>query len=72
VPLAYLVLAPVVLVTAVALLGLSVNAAAGRPGAEYLHISRTTGSLYLGFVAMAQWLYHTLAHSLFVCLWLSI
>ncbi|MFY9611661.1 MAG: APC family permease [Blastocatellia bacterium] len=54
VPLAYLVLAPVVLATAVAYSVYLSTPLGTRPGGEYLHISRTTGSLYLGFVA--SWL----------------
>jgi basic amino acid/polyamine antiporter, APA family len=57
VPLAYLVLAPVVLVTAVAYSVYLSTPLGTRPGGEYLHISRTTKSLYLGFVAMwLKWL----------------
>lgn len=57
VPLAYLVLAPVVLVTAVAYSVYLSTPLGTRPGGEYLHISRTTGSLYLGFVALwLKWL----------------
>jgi basic amino acid/polyamine antiporter, APA family len=57
VPLAYLVLAPVVLVTAVAYSVYLSTPLGTRPGGEYLHISRTTGSFYVGFVAMwLKWL----------------
>ena len=57
VPLAYLVLAPVVLVTAVAYSVYLSTPLGTRPGGEYLHISRTTRSFYLGFVAMwLKWL----------------
>jgi basic amino acid/polyamine antiporter, APA family len=57
VPLAYLVLAPVVLVTAVAYSVYLSTPLGIRPGGEYLHISRTTGSYYLGFVALwLKWL----------------
>ena len=57
VPLAYLVLAPVVLVTAVAYSVYLSTPLGTRPGGEYLHISRTTRSLYLGFVALwLKWL----------------
>ena len=57
VPLAYLVLAPVVLVTAVAYSVYLSTPLGTRPGGEYLHISRTTKSLYLGFVALwLKWL----------------
>lgn len=57
VPLAYLVLAPIVLVTAVAYSVYLSTPLGTRSGAEYLHISRTTRSFYLGFVAMwLKWL----------------
>jgi amino acid transporter len=57
VPLAYLVLAPVMLVTAVAYTVYLSTPLGTRPGGEYLHISRTTRSFYLGFVAMwLKWL----------------
>jgi len=57
VPLAYLVLAPVVLVTAVAYSVYLSTPLGTRAGGEYLHISRTSGSLYLGFVTMwLKWL----------------
>jgi len=57
VPLAYLVLAPVVLVTAVAYSVYLSTPLGTRPGGEYLHISRTTRSFYLGFVALwLKWL----------------
>lgn len=57
IPLAYLVLAPVVLVTAVAYSVYLSTPLGTSPGGEYLHISRTTGSLYLGFVSMwLKWL----------------
>ncbi|MEK6410530.1 MAG: APC family permease [Acidobacteriota bacterium] len=57
VPLAYLVLAPIVLVTAVAYSVYLSTPLGTRAGGEYLHISRTTRSLYLGFVAMwLKWL----------------
>jgi basic amino acid/polyamine antiporter, APA family len=57
IPLAYLVLAPVVLVTAVAYSVYLSTPLGTRPGGEYLHISRTTGSLYFGFVALwLKWL----------------
>jgi amino acid transporter len=57
VPLAYLVLAPVMLVTAVAYSVYLSTPLGTRAGGEYLHISRTTGSLYLGFVTMwLKWL----------------
>jgi amino acid transporter len=57
VPLAYLVLAPVMLVTAVAYSVYLSTPLGTRAGGEYLHISRTTKSLYLGFVTMwLKWL----------------
>lgn len=57
VPLAYLVLAPIVLVTAVAYSVYLSTPLGTRSGGEYLHISRTTGSFYLGFVALwLKWL----------------
>jgi len=57
VPLAYLVLAPVMLVTAVAYSVYLSTPLGTRAGGEYLHISRTTRSLYLGFVTMwLKWL----------------
>jgi len=57
VPLAYLVLAPVMLVTAAAYSVYLSTPLGTRAGGEYLHISRTTGSLYLGFVTMwLKWL----------------
>src|SRR6185295_14495012 len=57
VPLAYLVLAPAILVTAVAYSVYLSTPLGTRPGGEYLHISRTTRSLYLGFVALwLKWL----------------
>ncbi|MEK6321791.1 MAG: APC family permease [Acidobacteriota bacterium] len=57
VPLAYLVLAPIVLMTAVAYSVYLSTPLGTRPGGEYLHISRTTRSFYLGFVALwLKWL----------------
>ena len=57
VPLAYLVLAPIMLVTAVAYSVYLSTPLGTRAGGEYLHISRTTRSLYLGFVTMwLKWL----------------
>ncbi|HSO76588.1 MAG TPA: APC family permease [Blastocatellia bacterium] len=57
VPLAYLVLAPVLLATAVAYSVYLSTPLGTRAGGEYLHISRTTKSLYLGFVAIwLKWL----------------
>ena len=57
VPLAYLVLAPVMLVTAAAYSVYLSTPLGTRAGGEYLHISRTTRSLYLGFITMwLKWL----------------
>ncbi|HYV05715.1 MAG TPA: APC family permease [Blastocatellia bacterium] len=57
IPLAYLVLAPVVLMTAVAYSVYLSTPLGTRPGGEYLHISRTTRSYYAGFVALwLKWL----------------
>jgi amino acid transporter len=57
VPLAYLVLAPVVLTTAVAYSVYLSTPLGIRPGDAYLHISRTIGSYYLGFIALwLKWL----------------
>src|SRR5215471_21335762 len=57
VPLAYLVLAPVMLVTAVAYTVYLSTPLGTHAGGEYLHISRTTRNLYLGFLAMwLKWL----------------
>src|SRR5438552_7254200 len=57
VPLAYLVLAPVVLMTAVAYTVYLSTPLGTRPGGEYLHISRTTRSFYLGFIVLwLKWL----------------
>ncbi|HSB12551.1 MAG TPA: APC family permease [Blastocatellia bacterium] len=57
VSLAYLVLAPVVLVTAVAYSVYLSTPLGTQPGGEYSHISRTTGSYYLGFITLwLKWL----------------
>jgi amino acid transporter len=57
IPLAYLVLAPVMLVTAVAYSVYISTPLGTSPGGEYLHISRTTRSYYLGFIALwLKWL----------------
>jgi basic amino acid/polyamine antiporter, APA family len=57
IPLAYLVLAPVILVTAVAYSVYISTPLGTSPGGEYLHISRTTRSYYLGFIALwLKWL----------------
>ncbi|HBN45073.1 MAG: amino acid permease [Candidatus Marinimicrobia bacterium] len=52
VPFAYLLFAPIVLSTAVAY-SIFVSTPLGmRPGGAYIHISRTFGNYYLGFIAM--------------------
>src|SRR5262245_24029482 len=57
VPLAYLVLAPIVLATAVAYTVYLSTPLGTSPGGEYTHISRTTGSYYLGFITLwLKWL----------------
>jgi basic amino acid/polyamine antiporter, APA family len=57
VPLAYLVLAPVVLATAVAYSVYISTPLGVRPGDAYLHISRTTRNYYAGFIALwLKWL----------------
>jgi amino acid transporter len=57
VPLAYLVLAPVMLATAVAYSVYLSTPLGVRPGGEYIHISRTLGNHYLGFIALwLKWL----------------
>ncbi|HEY7546974.1 MAG TPA: APC family permease [Blastocatellia bacterium] len=57
VPLAYLVLAPVVLTTAVAYTVYISTPLGFRPGDAYLHISRTLQSYYVGFIALwLKWL----------------
>ena len=57
VPLAYLVLAPVVLTTAVAYSVYLSTPLGIRPGDAYLHISRTIRSYYVGFIALwLKWL----------------
>ena len=57
IPLAYLVLAPVIIVTAVAYSVYISTPLGTSPGGEYLHISRTTHSYYLGFIALwLKWL----------------
>ena len=52
VPFAYLLFAPIVLATAVAYSIFSSTPLGNRPGGAYLHISRTFGNYYIGFVAM--------------------
>lgn len=60
VPLAYLVLAPIILVTAVAYSVYLSTPLGTKPGGEYSHISRTTGSYYLGFMTLwLKWLSYT-------------
>lgn len=52
VPLGYVVLAPVMLATAVAYSVFLSTPLGERPGDAYTHISRTTGSYYAGFIAL--------------------
>lgn len=52
VPLAYLLFAPIVLSTAIAYSVFMSTPLGMRPGGAYIHISRTFGSYYLGFIAM--------------------
>ena len=52
VPFAYLLFAPIVLATAFAYSVFSSTPLGNRPGGAYLHISRTFGNYYIGFVAM--------------------
>jgi len=52
VPLAYLLFAPIVLSTALAYSVFMSTPLGMRPGGAYLHISRTFGNYYLGFIAM--------------------
>ena len=52
VPLGYIVLAPVILATALAYSVYLSTPLGTRPGDAYTHISRTTGSYYLGFIAL--------------------
>lgn len=57
VPLVYIALAPVVLATAIAYSVYLSTPLGMRPGDAYTHISRTTGSYYLGFIALwLKWL----------------
>jgi APA family basic amino acid/polyamine antiporter len=57
VPLAYLVLAPVVLASAIAYCVYISTPLGTRPGDAYVHISRTIQSHYLGFIALwLKWL----------------
>ncbi len=57
VPLAYLVLAPVILTTAVAYSVYMSTPLGMRPGGAYIHISRTMQSYYVGFIALwLKWL----------------
>ncbi len=57
VPLAYLVLAPVILATAVAYSVYLSTPLGLRPGDAYLHISRTLQSYYVGYIALwLKWL----------------
>ena len=52
VPFAYLLFAPIILATALAYSVFSSTPLGNRPGGAYLHISRTFGNYYIGFVAM--------------------
>jgi amino acid transporter len=52
VPLAYLLFAPIVLSTAIAYSVFMSTPLGMRPGGAYLHISRTFGNYYLGFITM--------------------
>ena len=52
VPFAYLLFAPIVLSTALAYSVFSSTPLGMRPGGAYIHISRTFGNYYIGFVAM--------------------
>jgi len=52
VPLAYLLFAPIVLSTALAYSVFMSTPLGMRPGGAYLHISRTFGNYYLGFITM--------------------
>lgn len=57
VPLAYLILAPVILTTAVAYSVYMSTPLGMRPGGAYIHISRTLQSYYIGFIALwLKWL----------------
>ena len=52
VPLAYLLFAPIVLSTALAYSVFMSTPLGMRPGGAYIHISRTFGNYYLGFITM--------------------
>ena len=52
VPFAYLLFAPIVLATALAYSIFSSTPLGQRPGGAYIHISRTFGNYYIGFIAM--------------------
>ena len=52
VPLAYLLFAPIVICTALAYSVFVSTPLGMRPGGAYIHISRTFGNYYLGFIAM--------------------
>lgn len=57
VPLAYLVLAPIILATAVAYSVYLSTPLGVRPGGEYIHISRTLQQYYIGFLGLwLKWL----------------
>ena len=52
VPIAYLLLAPVIVATALAYAVFTSTPLGQRPGGAYIHISRTFGSYFLGFIFM--------------------
>ena len=52
VPLAYLLFAPIVISTALAYSVFVSTPLGMRPGGAYIHISRTFGNYFLGFIAM--------------------
>ena len=52
VPWAYLLFAPIVISTALAYSVFISTPLGMRPGGAYIHISRTFGNYYLGFIAM--------------------
>lgn len=60
VPLGYVVLAPIMLATAVGYSVYLSTPLGNRPGDAYTHISRTTGSYYAGFIALwLKWIAYT-------------
>ena len=52
VPIAYLLFTPIVISTALAYSVFTSTPLGMRPGGAYIHISRTFGNYYLGFIAM--------------------